>query len=106
VAIALFGIVCALLLVCSAIISAGRLARRWLAPVPVRSRDVIRAFLLPTCAVIVAAGVTEALLLLVFNVSYRSAAEAGACTAVLGCLTAGIGLIWSWSLGKFPRPRA
>jgi hypothetical protein len=97
VAIALFGIVCVLLLVCSAVISASSLARRWLAPVPVRSRDVMRAFLLPACAVIVAAGAIEALLLLVFNVSYRSSAEAGACMAVAGCLAAGAGLIWNWS---------
>ncbi|HEY2465457.1 MAG TPA: hypothetical protein VGI32_15465 [Steroidobacteraceae bacterium] len=95
VAIALFGIVGALLLVCSAVNSASRLARRWLAPVPVRSRDVIRAFLLPACAVMVAAGVIEALLLLLFNVSCRASAEVGAGMAVMGCLTAGGGLIWN-----------
>jgi hypothetical protein len=58
---------------------------------------VMGAFLLPACAVIVAAGCIEALLLVVFNVSYRSAAEVGACTALLGCLTAGCGLLWNWS---------
>jgi hypothetical protein len=98
VAIALFGTVGALLLVCSAVISASRSARRWLAPLPVGSGDVIRAFLLPTCAVIVAAAVIEALLLLLFNVSYATSAEIGACTAVVGCLTASAGLIWNWSL--------
>jgi hypothetical protein len=97
VAIALFGVICVLLLVSSAVISVGSLARRWLAPVPVASGDVIRAVLLRACAVIVAAGAIEALLLMVFGVSYRSSAEVGACTAMLGCLMAGGGLIWSWS---------
>jgi hypothetical protein len=107
VTIALFGIVCVLLLVCSAVISASRLARRWLAPVPVRSGEVIRAFFLPTCAVIVAASVTESLLLLVFNVSYRSSAEVGACTAALGCLTLSGSLIWNWGRAEnSPWPRA
>jgi hypothetical protein len=95
VAIALFGIVCALLLVCSAVMSASRLARRWLAPMPVRSGDLIRAFLLPACAVVVAASAIEALLLLVFDVSYRTSTEVGVCTAVLGCLTLSGGLIWN-----------
>jgi hypothetical protein len=95
VAIALFGTLCALFLVCSAVISASRLARRWLAPLPVRSGDLIRAFLLPAGAVIVAAGAIEALLLLVFNVSYRASAEIGVCTAALGCLTAGGGFAWN-----------
>ena len=67
-----------LLLVWLGVISASRLARRWLAPLPVRSGEVIRAFLLPVCAVIVAASAIEALLLLVLNASYRSAAEVGA----------------------------
>jgi hypothetical protein len=95
VAIALFGIVCVLFLVCSAVISASRLAWRWLAPVPVRSGDLIRAFLLPACAVVVAASAIEALLLLVFDVSYRTSTEVGVCTAVLGCLTLSGGLIWN-----------
>jgi hypothetical protein len=102
VAIALFGIICALLLVCSAVASASRLARRWLAPLPVRSGDVIRAFLLPICSVISAAGAIEAALLLVFNVPYAIAAEVGACTAVLGCLAASAGLIWNWRLRRLP----
>ncbi len=98
VAIALFGVIGALLLVCSAVMSASRLARRWLAPLPVRSGEVIRAFLRPICAVIVVAGAIEALLLLLFNVSYRTSAEVGACTAVLGCLVAAGGLVWNWRL--------
>ena len=102
-AIALFGTMGALLLVCSAVISASRLARRWLAPLPMRSGEVIRAFLLPTCGVIVAAGVIEALLLLLFNVSYGTSAELGACTAVVGCLTASAGLVWN-ATGPKARP--
>ena len=105
VAIAMFATVGALLLVCSAVISASRLAWRWLAPVPVRSGEVIRAFLLPTCAVVVAAGIIEALLLLLFNVSYVTSAEVGACTAVAGCLTASAGLIWNWRLSRVARTR-
>jgi hypothetical protein len=100
VAIALFANFGALLLVCSAVISASGLARRWLAPVPVRSGDLIRAFLLPACGVIVAASAIEALLLLLFNVSYGTSAEVGACTAVVGCLTASAGLVWNASSAR------
>lgn len=95
VAIALSAAIGALLLVCSAVVSASRSARRWLAPLPVRPGEVMRAFLLPACAVIVGASVIEALLLLLFNVSYGVSAEVGAFTAVLGCLTASAGLIWN-----------
>jgi hypothetical protein len=100
VVIALFANFSALLLVCSAVISASDLARRWLAPVPVRSGDLIRAFLLPACGVIVAASAIEALLLLLFNVSYGTSAEVGACTAVVGCLTASAGLVWNVSSAR------
>jgi hypothetical protein len=102
VAIALFGTICALLLVCSAVISASRLARRWLAPVPVRSGDLIRAFLLPACAIVIAAGTVEALLLLLFNVSYRTSAAVGVCTAVTGCLTLSGGFVWNAVLKRRP----
>jgi len=95
VAIALFGIIAALLLLWSAVVSASRAARSWLAPLPARTAIVVRAFLLPTCGVIAAAGVIEASLLLVFNVSYRISAEAGACTAAIGCLTVGGAVIWN-----------
>jgi len=106
VVIAVFGIVGVLLLVWSGVISASRWARRWLAPLPVRSGEVIRAFLRPACAVIVAAGVIEALLLVVVNVSYRISAEVGAWTAVLGCVTVSAGLIWNWGLRAYgPRKR-
>ena len=102
VVIGMSGIVGALLLVWLGVISASRLARRWLAPLPVRSGDVIRAFLLPVCAVIFAASAIEALLLLVLNASYRTAAEVGAWTAVVGCVTVSGGLIWNWILRQSP----
>jgi hypothetical protein len=95
VAIALFGIIGALLLLWSAVISASRAARSWLAPLPARTGVVVRAFLLPTCGVIAAAGAIEASLLLVFNVSYRTSARAGACTAAIGCLTMGGAVLWN-----------
>lgn len=95
VAIALCGIGGALLLLCSAAISASRAARNWLAPLPARTASVVRAFLLPTCGVIAAAGVVEASLLLAFNVSYRTSAGVGACTAVIGCLTVGGAMVWN-----------
>jgi hypothetical protein len=95
VVIALFATMGALLLLWSAVISASRAARSWLAPLPARRGVVIRAFLLPACAVIVAAGATEALLLLTFNLSYRTSALLSACTAVIGCLTVGVALVWN-----------
>ena len=95
VVIGMSGIIGVLLLVWLGVMSASRLARRWLAPLPVRSGEVIRAFLLPVCAVIVAASAIEALLLLVLNASYRSAAEVGAWTAVVGCVTVSGVLIWT-----------
>jgi hypothetical protein len=100
VAIALFGMIGVLVLVWSGVISVSRWARRWMAPLPVRPAEVIRAFLLPACAVITAAGAIEALLLLVVNVSYRTSAEVGAGTAALGCLTISGGLIWNWGLAR------
>ena len=105
VVVALFGMSGVLLLVWSGVMSVSRSARRWLAPLPVRSGEVIRAFLLPACAVIVAASACEALLLLAVNVSYRTSAEVGACTAVLGCLTLSGGLIWNWVLRTSPRAK-
>ena len=95
VVVALFGIFGALTLVWSGVMSVSRSARRWLAPLPVKLREVIRAFLLPACAVIVTASAIEALLLLTFNVSYLTSAEMGAWTAALGCLTLSGGLIWN-----------
>jgi hypothetical protein len=95
VAIALAGTLGALLLLWSAVIFASRAARGWLAPLPARRGVVIRAFLLPVCAVIVAAGAIEALLLLVLNVSYRASALLSAGTALIGCLTVGAALVWN-----------
>ncbi len=100
VVIAMFGVSGGLLLLWSAVISVSRLARRWLAPLPVRPGAAIRAFLLPACGVIAAAGAVETLLLLVFNVSYRISAEVGACTVLAGCLTIGAGLLWSAQPGR------
>ncbi len=95
IAIALFGIVGALLLLLSGVISASRAARRWLAPLPVRSGEALRAFLLPACATIAAAGLVEAFLLAAANVGYRTAAQAGAYTAAAGCLIVSAALIWN-----------
>jgi hypothetical protein len=97
VVIAIFGVFGALMLVWSGVMSVSRLAGRWLAPLPLRSGDVLRAILRPACAVIAVAGAIEAVLLLAANASYRTAAEVAACTAVLGCATLSGGLIWSWS---------
>ena len=95
VVMALFGVVGAVLLLGSAAISVSRLAARWLAPLPVRAGAVVRAFLLPACAFIAGASALEALLLVVFNVSFRSAVMAGACTAALGCLLFAAALLWN-----------
>jgi hypothetical protein len=95
VVMALFGVVGALLLLGSAAISVSRLATRWLAPLPVRAATVVRAILLPACAFIAGASVMEALLLMVFNVSYRSAILVGAGTAVIGCLLFAGALLWN-----------
>ena len=105
VVIAIFGMFGLLLLVWTGVIAVSGLARGWLAPLPARSGEVIRAFLLPACAVIIAASAIEALLLLVVNVSYKTSAEVAACTAVLGCLTLSGGLIWNWVLKTGPKPR-
>src|SRR5258708_7108419 len=102
VVMALFGTMGALLLFRSAVISASRAARSWLAPLPARPGVVIRAFLLPACAVIVAAGAIEALLLLVFNVSYRTSALLSAGTTAIGCLTAGGALVWNLRQRRAP----
>jgi hypothetical protein len=102
VVIALFANLGALLLLWSAVISASRAARSWLAPLPAGRGAVIRAFLLPASAVIVAAGAMGALLLLVFNVSYGTAAQLGACTALIGCLTVGGVLVWNFRPRRTP----
>ena len=95
VVIALFAVAGALLLLCSAAIAVSRLAARWLAPLPVRASAVVRAILLPACAFIAGASAMEALLLMVFDVSYRSAVMVGASTAVIGWLLFGGALLWN-----------
>jgi hypothetical protein len=102
VVIAMFATWGALLLLWSAVVFASRAARSWLAPLPVLRGAVIRAFLLPACAVIVAASAIEALLLLVFNVSYRTSALLSACTALIGCLTVGAALVWNLRQRRTP----
>lgn len=88
VVLALSGIVGATSLLCSAVISTSRWARRWLAPLPVREHIIMRALLLPACTVIAAGGALETLLLLVFDVSVRIAVEVGAATSAIGCIIA------------------
>ena len=84
--IAVFGVNGALVLLCMAAIRLSDLARRWMAPLPVRAGVVTRAFLLPTLGVMVGAGAVEVLLLLAFGVSYRISAAAGFGTAAIGLL--------------------
>jgi hypothetical protein len=86
VVIAMFGVAGALLLCVSAAIAVSRLARRWLAPLPMRLRAAMRAFLLPTIEVILGASIIEALLLLVLGASYRTSAAAAIGTAAVACL--------------------
>jgi hypothetical protein len=86
IVIALSGVIGALLLLVPAAISTSVMARRWMAPLPVRAGVMMRAFLSPTIGVIVGAAALESLLLLVFDVSLRTAATVGVCTAVFGCL--------------------
>jgi hypothetical protein len=100
IAIALFGTLFAMTLLTSAVISVSRAAQRWLAPMPVHRATVIRAFLLPAWGVIIAASVTAALLLLVFNVSYRISATVGATAAVVGCTAIALALIWNMRPGR------
>ncbi|MEA3161169.1 MAG: hypothetical protein QOD95_2717 [Gammaproteobacteria bacterium] len=84
--IAVFGVNGALVLLCMAAIRLSDLARRWMAPLPVRAGVVTRAFLLPTLGVMVGAGAVEVLLLLAFGVSHRISAAAGFGTAAIGLL--------------------
>jgi hypothetical protein len=95
VVIALFAVVVGLLLSWSAALSVSRLAMRWLAPLPVRAGAIMRAFLLPSCAVILASSAMAALLLAAFNFSFRSSIVVGASAAVIGCLLFGAALLWN-----------
>jgi hypothetical protein len=95
IVIALFGLLGAMTLLCSAALAVGRAARRWLAPLPLRAAAVFRASLLPACGVIAGSCAIVTLLLLVVNVSYRVAAEIAASAAVAGCLCIGGVLLWN-----------
>jgi hypothetical protein len=95
IAMGLFGVLLAMVLLSGAVISVSRNARRWLAPVPVRRAAIIRAILLPAWGVIAAASVTGALLLLVFDVSYRLSAAVAAIAAVTDCAAIAIALLWN-----------
>jgi hypothetical protein len=98
--IAVFGVTATLVLLWMAAIQSSRLARRWIAPLPVRTGVMTRALLLPTFGVMVGASAVEALLLLAFGVSYRMSVAAGICTAVVGCLATMAGVLLS---GARPR---
>jgi hypothetical protein len=102
IGIALFGVLFAMTMLSSAVISVSRAAQRWLAPVPVRRVAIIRAFLFPAWGVIAAAGVVGALLLLVFNVSYRVSALAPALAVVTGCALIAIALTWNTRVTRAP----
>jgi hypothetical protein len=93
--IAVFGITAALVLLWLAAIQSSRLARRWMAPLPVLAGVMTRALLLPTCGVMVGASAVETLLLLAFGVSYRMSVAAGIGTAVAGCLASMVGVLVS-----------
>jgi hypothetical protein len=95
IAIALFGVLFAMTLLTGAVISVSRAAQRWLAPVPVRQAAIIRTFLLPAWSVMAVAAVLTALLLLVFNISYRVSAMVAALAAVMGCTAIAIALWWN-----------
>lgn len=95
IVIALFGVMFVLSLLFSSAVAVGRAAERWLAPVPVRRGPVTRALAAPACGAAIAASVAGALLLLVFNVSYRMSAAVGAAAAVVGCLCIIAALAWS-----------
>jgi hypothetical protein len=100
IAIALFGVLFAMVLLSGAVISVSRAAVRWLAPAPVRESALIRAVLLPASGLIAAGGVMEVLLLMVFNVSFRTSAIVGAITALMGCMTLAVALLWRMRPGR------
>jgi len=95
IAMGLFGVLLAMALLSGAVISVSRDAQRWLAPAPVRRVAIIRALLLPAWGVIAAASVIGALLLLVFDVSYRLSAAVAAIAAATDCAAIAIALLWN-----------
>lgn len=74
----------ALLLLIPAAISVSVAVRRWVAPLPVRGDRVLRAYLIPSLALIGVAGAADALLLMVLGESIPPAAAIGLCTALFG----------------------
>jgi hypothetical protein len=102
VVIAAFGVAGALMLCGSAAVAVSRLASRWLAPLPMRSGATARAFLLPTLWVIFGASITEALLLLVLGVSYRTFAAVVLGTVALGWLVTTYAVYWGARRKRMP----
>jgi hypothetical protein len=68
----------------------------------VRAAAVIRAFLLPVWGAIVAAAAIGALLLFVFNLSWRISAAVGVMAGVIGCATTGAALLWNTRPRRMP----
>jgi hypothetical protein len=99
--IAVFGVNGALVLLCMAAARLSHLVHRWVAPLPVRTGVVMRAFLLPTFGVMVGASAVEGLLLLAFGASPHVSAAAGLGTAVIGLLATSTGAL----LGRARRAR-
>jgi hypothetical protein len=95
IVIGVFGVLFAMSLLCSAVLSVSCAARQWLAPLPVRAAAVIGAYLLPVWGAIMAAAAIGALLLSVFNLSYRVSASVSVMAAVIGCATTGAVLLWN-----------
>jgi hypothetical protein len=85
-AIAVFAVAGMLLLLCLAAVAASRAIRRWLAPLPIHARALTRVLLLPSFAVMVAAGAVEAGLLAALGASFGRSAAVGSVMAVMGCL--------------------
>jgi hypothetical protein len=98
-AVAVFAVTGSLVLLWTAAVSLSRRAYRWVAPLPVRTVAVTRAFLLPTMSVMAGASAVEFLLLLTFDVSYRTAAVVGIVTSLTGCL-ATLGGAWLWQVNR------
>jgi hypothetical protein len=97
-AVAVFVVTGSLMLLWTAAVSLSRQACRWMAPLPVRTGELMRAFLLPAMGVMVGASLVESLLMLTLDVSFRAAAAVGTVTAVTGCLATLCGA-WLWQAG-------
>lgn len=93
VVIGLFLTTGALSLLIPSAISVSVQLRRWVAPLPVRAGRVLRAYLVPSLAVIAGASALDAWLLIVVGKSIPAAAAIGLCLAVLG-ISLTLGGIW------------